>query len=61
VAAPGSTLPLSADGNGFDVEVADFDSDGLNDLFLCNRASISDTGAALMSGGLQRLLLGVED
>jgi hypothetical protein len=52
--APGSVLPVSADGNGFDVEVADFDGDGRTDLFLCNRASDDD---ARESGGLQRLLL----
>jgi hypothetical protein len=36
--------------------VADFDDDGLTDLFLCNRASIEEFAAE--SGGLQRLLLG---
>lgn len=55
-AAPGAVLPLSAEGNGFDIEVADFDADGVADLFLCNRASMRDQAAA--SGGLQRLLLG---
>jgi hypothetical protein len=55
VAARGSVLPPSADGNGFDVEVADFDSDGRTDLFLCNRASIGNDPEA--SGGVQRLLL----
>jgi hypothetical protein len=55
VAADGAVLPASADGNGFDVEVADFDGDGRADLFLCNRASLgNDPGA---SGGVQRLLL----
>jgi hypothetical protein len=49
-------MPAAADGNGFDIEVADFDADGLADLFFCNRASIADSAAA--SGGLQRLLLG---
>jgi len=44
------------DGNGFDVEVADFDGDGVADLFLCNRAS---TRQPAISGGVQRLLLGV--
>ena len=43
VAARGSVLPPSADGNGFDVEVADFDGDGRADLFLCNRASMGTT------------------
>lgn len=61
VAAPGSVLPETADGNGFDVEVADFDADGLSDLFLCNRASVGEQSAAVASGGLQRLLRGVED
>lgn len=55
VAAPGSVLPESATGNGFDIEVADFDGDGLADLFLCNRASARDDFAR--SGGIQRLLL----
>ena len=38
-AAPGTVLPAAANGNGFDVEVADFDGDGRTDLFFCNRAS----------------------
>jgi hypothetical protein len=54
-APPGTVLPPGADGNGFDVEVADFDADGIPDLFLCNRAS---TRQAEISGGVQRLLLG---
>jgi hypothetical protein len=53
-AAAGTVLPSTAGGNGFDVEVADFDGDGRDDLFLCNRAS---TGDAAASGGMQRLLL----
>jgi hypothetical protein len=52
---PGTILPASVTGNGFDVEVADFDGDGRTDLFLCNRASVDE--AAVESGGLQRLLL----
>lgn len=56
-ARPGSILPADLDGNGFDVEVADFDGDGLTDLFLCNRASLPEPDAAA-SGGLQRLFLG---
>ena len=59
-AAPGVVLPAGVGGNGFDVEVADFDGDGVVDLFLCNRASIPDPKAAAESGGLQRLLLGVK-
>jgi hypothetical protein len=55
VAAPGSVLPVSADGNGFAVEVADFDGDDRADLFLCNRASYGDDPER--SGGVQRLLL----
>ncbi len=55
-ATPGSVLPADVDGNGFDVEVADFDGDGRTDLFLCNRASVDDDPAR--SGGQQRLLLG---
>lgn len=60
VAAPGSVLPVSADGNGFDVEVADFDRDGLQDLFLCNRTSIAQSADQTAAGGLQRLLRGIE-
>jgi hypothetical protein len=55
-AVPGAVLPVGADGNGFDVEVGDFDGDGLADLFLCNRAS---TRQPALSGGIQRLLLGI--
>ncbi len=54
-AAQGSMLPPSADGNGFDVEVADLDGDGRADLFLCNRASYGNDPEG--SGGVQRLLL----
>lgn len=54
--AADTILPAAADGNGFDIEVADFDDDGVTDLFFCNRAS---TEAAAASGGQQRLLLGV--
>jgi len=35
--------------------VADFDGDGHNDLFLCNRASLRNDPEG--SGGVQRLLL----
>ena len=54
-ARPDAILPASADGNGFDVEVADFDGDGQKDLFLCNRASLRNDPEG--SGGVQRLLL----
>ena len=57
VAPPGSVLPSSAGGNGFDIEVADFDGDGSADLFLCNRASSRAPGAAAAAGGQPRLLL----
>jgi hypothetical protein len=53
-APPGMVLPSSVDGNGFDVEVADFNGDARTDLFLCNRASVDEAPAE--SGGLQRLL-----
>jgi hypothetical protein len=55
-AGAGAVLPAVSDGNGFDIEVADFDRDGIADLFLCNRASIDDL--PMESGGVQRLLLG---
>ncbi len=59
-APPGAILPAESTGNGFDVEVADFDGDGVADLFLCNRAGIpSPAAAAARSGGVQRLLLGI--
>jgi hypothetical protein len=52
-------LPAGANGNGFDIEVADFNADGAADLFLCNRASESrSAAAAAASGGVQRLLFG---
>jgi hypothetical protein len=54
-AAVGAILPAVADGNGFDIEVADFDGDGRADLFFCNRASLGNEPEA--SGGVQRLLL----
>lgn len=57
LAAPNAVLPQAANGNGFDIEVADFDGDGRADLFLCNRASEDDAAG---SGGVQRLLLGRE-
>jgi len=57
VAPPGSVLPASAAGNGFDIEVADFNGDGDEDLFLCNRASSGVPGAAAAAGGQPRLLL----
>lgn len=57
VAAPGSVLPATANGNGFDIEVADFNRDGRDDLFFCNRSSSSSNPrTAAASGGLQRLL-----
>jgi len=56
-ASAGAILPAGADGNGFDVEVADFDADGYDDLFFCNRASNPAPRAAESSGGRQRLLL----
>lgn len=56
-----TVLPGGADGNGFDVEFADFDADGLMDIFLCNRASIPGQEAAMRSGGVQRLLRAIAD
>jgi len=53
VAEPGTVLPAAATGNGFDIEVADFDGDGADELLLCNRASGPD---APWSGGVLRLL-----
>ncbi|HEY5624229.1 MAG TPA: VCBS repeat-containing protein [Gammaproteobacteria bacterium] len=56
-AAPGTILPASANGNAFDIEVADFDGDGRDDLFFCNRSSVPNPGAGIASGGQPRLLL----
>jgi hypothetical protein len=53
-AGAGVVLPQSATGNGFDVEVADFDGDGRVELLLCNRAS---GPTAARSGGVLRLLV----
>ncbi|MGI9258285.1 MAG: FG-GAP repeat domain-containing protein [Gammaproteobacteria bacterium] len=53
----GSILPETADGNGFDIEVADFNDDGSDDLFFCNRSSVPNPGAGVASGGQPRLLL----
>ena len=57
VASSGSVFSSEVRGNGFDIEVADFDGDGADDLFLCNRASSPRPGEAARSGGLQRLLI----
>ena len=59
-AAPGSVIPEGATGNGFDVEVADFDGDGLQDMFFCNRSSLKSADDQQEAGGLQRLLRGIE-
>jgi len=53
VAPPGTVLPGELSGNGFDIEVGDFDGDGLDELVLCNRASGADPER---SGGVLRLL-----
>jgi FG-GAP-like repeat len=58
IAGPGSLLP-ALEGNGFDIEVADFDADGVSDLFFCNRASSPYREQAAVSGGLARLLRGI--
>ncbi len=55
--AIGSVIPATADGNGFDIEVADFNDDGRDDLFFCNRSSVANPGAGVASGGQPRLLL----
>jgi hypothetical protein len=61
-APSGTVLPASVTGNGFDVIAADFDRDGADDLFLCNRANRTrDSQSAAASGGRQRLLLGHAD
>jgi len=39
LAAPGEVLPTSAIGAGFDIEFADFDGDGLRDLYLASRGT----------------------
>ena len=54
VAGAGTVLPIAATGNGFDIEVADFDGDGQDELVLCNRAS---GPSAARSGGMLRLLV----
>ncbi|MES2627247.1 MAG: VCBS repeat-containing protein, partial [Pseudomonadota bacterium] len=56
-AAPDTYFPASANGNGFDIEVADFNGDALDDMFFCNRASSVDE--PVESGGEPRLLLGI--
>jgi hypothetical protein len=53
-AEPDAYFPAGADGNGFDIEVADFDGDGLDDMFFCNRASAVDNPGE--TGGTPRLL-----
>jgi len=58
-APPDRIMPDAISGNGFDIEIADFDGDGSSDLFLCNRASAPDPGQAAESGGRQYLLLRV--
>jgi hypothetical protein len=55
--AGNEVLPASATGNGFDIEVADFDGDGRNELLLCNRASGPNP---TRSGGVLRLLTPAE-
>lgn len=57
IAEPGLVIASDVDGNGFDIEVADFDGDGLADLFLCNRASVPSVQEAAETGGRQRLLM----
>ena len=54
----GVVLPADVTGNGFDIEVADFNGDGAPELFLCNRASSRAPGQQESSGGQQRLLTG---
>ena len=39
LAAPGTVLPTSAAGAGFDIEFADFDGDGRADLYLASRGT----------------------
>jgi hypothetical protein len=52
---PGEVLPAALTGNGFDIEVADFDGDGSDELLFCNRASNPRDAAG--SGGRLRLLV----
>lgn len=49
-------LPLPLYGNSFDIEVADFNGDGNDDLFFCNRAANVRSGN-LARDGQSRLLL----
>jgi len=58
---PGVVIPGTVNGNGFDIEVADFNADGIDDLFFCNRAGSRDPEAAARTGGLQRLVFGARE
>lgn len=57
VAAPGTIFADALEGNGFDIEVADFNADGRDDLFFCNRAGPSNARVRGDAGGRSRLLL----
>jgi hypothetical protein len=57
IAARDTVLPASVDGNGFDIEIADFDGDGRADLFLCNRASSPSPRGRSDAGGRAMLLM----
>ncbi|MGD2168230.1 MAG: VCBS repeat-containing protein [Gammaproteobacteria bacterium] len=56
-AESGRIIAPEIHGNGFDIEVADLNSDGSADLFLCNRASSPESEMAIHTGGLQQLLI----
>jgi len=52
----GGPLPYPLYGNGFDIEVADFNGDGYDDLFFCNRAA-NTRSRNLDRDGRSRLLI----
>ncbi len=59
VAREGEILPSSVHGKGlgFDIEVGDFDGDGRNDLFFCDRGSSSNPRGGVVMRGRPSLVL----
>ena len=58
-AREGEILPLSVNGKGmgFDIEVGDFDGDGRDDLFFCDRSSSSNPRGGVVMRGRPSLVL----